>query len=52
MHKHNYRCIHCTPSELQENLNYLSNSGYEIIHIHQEPNHMWYIVYDMNPRDN
>lgn len=52
MHKHIYHYIHCTTSALQENLNYISDSGYEIIHMSQEPNHIWYIVYDMNPRGN
>lgn len=50
MHKHIYHYIHCTTSALQENLNYISDSGYEIIHMSQEPNHIQYIVYDMNPK--
>lgn len=52
MDKHIYHYIRCYTSALQENLNYISDSGYEIIHMSQEPNHIWYIVYDMNPRGN
>lgn len=50
MHRHLYTYIYCATSTLKENFGYISDSGFEIVHMSQTKNGCWYIVYDMNPR--
>lgn len=48
MHSYNY--INCATSSLKENLKYISESGFEIIHMSQNANGTWFIVYDITPK--